>query len=220
MEYLPIAAETLPLRSFFPASFQPLYRPGNHKGRSNYITKPCGQIDSIQGNSYWERPSTVDRRGKDVLGLAGVPQHCKSAHNSSEVALHPQNHHTATIPAIKTTKTGSLYGPNANKPSEPHSNAEPIGQKASISKATLEDLLHLSELQGSLKAKLKQITDQMNRRKGTIACFACHTGERLHLYTSCGHGVCGKCAEKAETHCEGCGKAGKLVCLAPAATRM
>lgn len=239
MEHMPRSKGNLPSCPVLQGSFPPFSGVGSPDSlidwalRSDSSTFPCGKSEYIQGRSCWECSSRVDQ-GKLVCGsgksssedgkngLAGISQHCKVPYNPSGVAFRPQKHSATPFSVSKSAPTASLHDQNSKygpTPSKLLSSTE-LTWKNSHSQAYFEGLLQLSEQQGALKAKLKQITDQVNRRKVAITCFSCRNGERLYLYSGCGHGVCGKCAEKGKTHCQTCGKPGKLVLLDPVAARM
>ncbi len=233
MEYLQKPVEATHLCSLFPLSPQP-HHPESLEHLSDwtlmfhYKTLPCPRVGCLQWSNCWGYHSPVDRRRMLVFaegkftyegvkcGISGTHYHCKYAHNTYEVAFHPYNYRTTMCSGSKIAGLCSLYGlycRYAHHSSELRVPAELYGKKDSPPKANFEDLMQLSELYGSLEAKLRQMTGLVNRRKAAIACCNCHRGERLYLYSGCGHGVCGKCAQNREITCIACGVEGILVSL-------
>lgn len=226
MEYLSKSIEDTPLAT---ACSQPLVGPESYELHSDwtlmfhYKTQPCSQTSCQQWSSCWGYHSSVDRRRVPIFAdgkfnYEGLKcgftesQDSSYAYNSYEVAFHPLNYRTAICPGLKVADICYLYGQYcryAHSSEELRTPWEVYSKPQST--ATCSDLLQLSELRGTLEAKLKQVTGLVERRKAVLGCAGCR-GQRRFLYSGCGHAVCGKCSQGGNC-CKACGEEGELILL-------
>lgn len=230
----PLYAENLPgFLTPQSTSKQPVHGPESHEHPSDwsvmflYKTQPCVQVNCEQWSSCWGYHSPVDHRRvpRFTKGefnyegvkceLEGTHTDCQFSHNTYEVAFHPLNYRTALCKGLKVAGVCYLYGVycrHAHCEDELRAPVEIYRKRDTSPPASLNVLMELAELRGSLQAKLARVSTLVNRHRSTLACCSCHHAERRYLSSSCGHGLCVVCAQSRD-NCAACGESGQLVLL-------
>ena len=202
-----------------------------------YKTQPCSLSD-CRNPLCWDYHSPQDHRRVPVFDESlrvfnyGIKLcdcrdlGCKFSHNYYEKAYHPLLFKTKPCKAGeiagKCVKNGihcsfAHRGETLRSPATIYTQLTSTPPQPSIPEPspslTPKDLFQLSQEQGALEARLKQLTAAIFRRKQTQTCPKCKLRIRTVVSSGCGHAVCEECSRPQAFACVVCGSAGGWVSI-------